>query len=133
MAPAALSTIRAHLEDMNTAPEDFDMIVTGDLGNVGKEILMDLFRRDGIGIGGVYHDCGTMIYDLNTQDVHAGGSGCGCGTVVLCGYLTEQLRTKKLRNLLFCGTGALMSPLSIQQGEAIPAVCHAVSICGERR
>ena len=133
MAPAAYDTIRTHFDDLHLSPNDYDLIVTGDLGIVGKEILLDLFRRDGIGIGGVYDDCGTMIFDLKKQDVHAGGSGCGCGTVVLCGYLLRQLAIGKLKNILFCGTGALLSPLSTQQGETIPAVCHAVSIGRERR
>ena len=133
MAPAAYETLRAHFDDLQLSPSDYDLIVTGDLGSVGKEIILDLFRRDGVGIGGVYNDCGVMIFDLEKQDVHAGGSGCGCGSVVLCGYLLRQMEKKKLRNVLFCGTGALMSPLSTQQGESIPAVCHAVSIGMERR
>ena len=133
MAPAAFETIRAHLDDLGRSPEDYDLIVTGDLGAVGKELLLDLFRREGISLGGVYQDCGTMIYDLEKQDVHAGGSGCGCGSVVLCGYLMGQLLKGKLRHILFCGTGALLSPLTTQQGESIPAVCHAVAIGTERR
>lgn len=133
MAPAAYQTIRAHFDDLGRGPGDYDLIVTGDLGAVGKELLLDLFRRDGIGIGGVYQDCGTMIYDLQKQDVHAGGSGCGCGSVVLCGYLMGQMQKGKLRHILFCGTGALLSPLTTQQGESIPAVCHAVAIGTERR
>ena len=133
MAPAAYETLRAHFDDLQLSPSDYDLIVTGDLGSVGKEIILDLFRRDGVGVGGVYNDCGVMIFDLEKQDVHAGGSGCGCGSVVLCGYLLRQMEKEKLRNVLFCGTGALMSPLSTQQGESIPAVCHAVSIGTERR
>ena len=132
MAPAAYHTIRAHFDDLNCSPSDYDLIVTGDLGMVGKEILMDLFRQDGVSIGGVYDDCGTMIFDLNSQDVHAGGSGCGCGSVVLCGYLLKQMEKGKHRNILFCGTGALHSPTSLQQSESIPCVCHAVSIAAER-
>ena len=133
MAPAAYETIRTHFDDLRLTPSDYDLIVTGDLGAVGKEILMDLFRRDGCGIGGVYNDCGTMVFDLQNQDVHAGGSGCGCGTIVLCGYILRQMAKGKLKHVLFCGTGALLSPLSTQQGESIPAVCHAVSIGTERR
>lgn len=133
MAPAAYDTIRTHLDDLRLSPEDYDLIVTGDLGSVGKELLMEMFRQDGVGIGGVYQDCGTMIFDLEKQDVHAGGSGCGCGSVVLCGYLLRQMAKGKLKNILFCGTGALLSPLTTQQGESIPAVCHAVSIGMERR
>jgi len=133
MAPAAYATIRAHFDDLRLSPSDYDLIVTGDLGAVGKEILLDLFRRDGVGIGGVYDDCGTMIFDLQKQDVHAGGSGCGCGTVVLCRYILRQMAKGKYKHVLFCGTGALLSPLSTQQGESIPVVCHAVSIGKERR
>ena len=133
MAPAAFDTIRTHFDDLHLSHSDYDLIVTGDLGAVGKELLMELFRREGIGIGGVYNDCGTMIFDLQKQDVHAGGSGCGCGSVVLCGYLLQQMAKGNLKNILFCGTGALLSPVSTQQGESIPAVCHAVSIGTERR
>lgn len=132
MAPAAYATLRAHFDDLGMNPADYDLIVTGDLGAVGKAILLDLFQRDGVSLDAVYNDCGTMIFDLETQDVHAGGSGCGCGSVVLCGYLMQQLQKGALRRILFCGTGALLSPLTTQQGESIPAVCHAVSIDRER-
>lgn len=131
MAPAAYATIRQHLEDLNRSPEDYDMIVTGDLGSVGKEILLELFQRDGISMEGIFQDCGEMIFDRQKQDVHAGGSGCGCGTVVLCGHLLQQMAKSRLKHLLFCGTGALLSPLSTQQGETIPAICHAISISAE--
>jgi len=87
---------------------------------------------DGIDIGAHYNDCGVMIFDPQGQDVHCGGSGCGCSASVLCGHLLGQMRRHELKRLLFCGTGALLSPLSTQQGESIPAVCHAVSICTER-
>lgn len=133
MAPAAYATIRAHFDDLRLSPTDYDLIVTGDLGAVGKELLLELFRRDGVGIGGVYDDCGVMIFDLEKQDVHAGGSGCGCGSVVLCGHLLRQMARGKLKHILFCGTGALLSPLSTQQGESIPVICHAVAIGTERR
>lgn len=130
MAPAALATIKAHFEDMSSGPEDFDLIVTGDLGQLGKELLLDLALREGISLGGKLTDCGTLVFDISEQDVHAGGSGCGCSAITLCGYLLERLRTNKLKRILFCGTGALLSPTSTQQGLPIPAVCHAVSICG---
>ena len=132
MAPAAYATLRAHFDDLGRSPEDYDCIVTGDLGAVGKAILLDLFRRDGVALDAVYDDCGVMIFDLERQDVHAGGSGCGCGSVVLCGYLLRKLQKGELKNLLFCGTGALLSPLTTQQGESIPGVCHAVAIEGGR-
>ena len=130
MAPAAYSTIRAHFDDLKTDPEDFDLIVTGDLGQLGKEILLELARRDGICLGGKLTDCGTLVFDNTTQDVHAGGSGCGCSAITLCGYLLGKLKTGKLKKILFCGTGALLSPTSTQQGLPIPGVCHAVCIQG---
>ena len=132
MAPAAYSSIRAHLEDMQCEPTDFDLIVTGDLGQTGKELLMELARRDGISLGGKITDCGTLIFDNTTQDVHSGGSGCGCSAITLCGYLLEQLNSGKLKKILFCGTGALLSPTSTQQGLTIPGICHAVCITGGR-
>lgn len=130
MAPAALSTIKAHFNDFGVTANDFDLIVTGDLGQLGKEVLLTLAKNEGIPLGGKLADCGTMIFDLQKQDVHAGGSGCGCSAVTLCGYLLEQLKKKKLNKILFCGTGALLSPTSVQQGLPIPGVCHAVSIVG---
>ena len=130
MAPAAYATIRAHFDDLKTGPEDFDLIVTGDLGQLGKEALLELARRDGVGLGGKLTDCGTLVFDNLTQDVHAGGSGCGCSAITLCGYLLNRLNTGKLRRILFCGTGALLSPTSTQQGLPIPGVCHAVCIEG---
>lgn len=132
MAPAAYQTIRAHLEDLQCGPKDFDLIVTGDLGQTGKELLMELARKDGISLGGKITDCGTLIFDNTTQDVHSGGSGCGCSAITLCGYLLEQLHAGKLKKVLFCGTGALLSPTSTQQGLPIPGVCHAVCIHGGR-
>ena len=130
MAPAAFETIRTHFEDMKTGPEDFDLIVTGDLGQLGKEMLMQLASYHGISLGGKLEDCGTLVFDNTIQDVHAGGSGCGCSAITLCGFLLDQLRTDKLKKILFCGTGALLSPTSTQQGLPIPGVCHAVAISG---
>ena len=132
MAPAAYATIRAHFADMKTGPEDFDLIVTGDLGQLGKEMLLELAKRDGVSLGGKLTDCGTLVFDNTKQDVHAGGSGCGCSAITLCGYLLGQLKEGKLKKILFCGTGALLSPTSTQQGLPIPGVCHAVSITGGR-
>ena len=130
MAPAAYDTIRSHFDDMGVSAEDFDLIVTGDLGQLGKEALLELARRDGLSLGGRLTDCGTMVFDQVTQDVHSGGSGCGCSAITLCGYLLDKLNKGKLRRILFCGTGALLSPTSTQQGLPIPGVCHAVSIIG---
>ena len=130
MAPAAYSTICAHFNDFGVAPEDFDLIVTGDLGQIGKDLVLELARRDGLALGGRLTDCGTLIFDTETQDVHAGGSGCGCSAITLCGYLLEKLHCGKYKRILVCGTGALLSPTSTQQGLSIPGVCHAVSILG---
>lgn len=130
MAPAAYATIRAHFADLQTGPEDFDCIVTGDLGQIGKELLMQLARRDGLSLGGKLMDCGTLVFDPARQDVHAGGSGCGCSAITLCGTLLEDLRSGKVKKLLFCGTGALLSPTSTQQSLPIPGICHAVSVTG---
>ena len=130
MAPAAYDTIRNHFEDLGTGPEDFDLIVTGDLGQIGKELLLELARHDGIHLGGKLADSGTMVFDNTKQDVHSGGSGCGCIAITLCGELLGKLRQKKLKKILFCGTGALLSPTSTQQGLPIPGVCHAVCIQG---
>lgn len=130
MAPAALSTIRSHFEDLSTTPEDFDLIITGDLGQLGKEILLTTAQKEGLNLGGKLVDCGTLVYDILKQDVHAGGSGCGCSAITLCGYLLNKIKSGKLKNILFCGTGALLSPTSNQQGLSIPGVCHAVSISG---
>ncbi len=130
MAPAALATIRAHFDDMKVGPENFDLIVTGDLGQLGKDVLLTMAQREGISLGGKLTDCGTLIFDTTKQDVHAGGSGCGCSAVTLCGYLLERIKAGKLKHILFCGTGALLSPTSTQQGLPIPGVCHAVSISG---
>ena len=130
MAPAALTTIRTHFEDLNVSADDFDLIVTGDLGLLGKEVLLTMAQRSGLNLGGKLTDCGTLVFDILRQDVHAGGSGCGCSAITLCGYLLEKLRVGKLKRILFCGTGALLSPTSTQQGLPIPGVCHAVSISG---
>lgn len=128
MAPAAYHTIRAHFEDLKASLDDYDLIVTGDLGQLGKELVLEMARRDGFSLGGKLADCGTLVFDNTVQDVHAGGSGCGCSAITLCGYLLDNLRRGMYRRILFCGTGALLSPTSTQQGLSIPGVCHAVSI-----
>ena len=130
MAPAALHTIRAHLDDLSVSPEDFDLIVTGDLGYMGQEMLLQLARLEGLSLGGRLTDCGCLVFDREAQDVHAGGSGCGCSAVTLCSMLLDKLNRGKLKRILFCGTGALLSPTSTQQGLPIPGICHAVSITG---
>ena len=130
MAPAALDTIQAHFQDMGRSCDDFDLIVTGDLGQHGKQMLLELARRQGLNLGGKLTDCGTLVFDMNSQDVHSGGSGCGCSAITLCGYLLDMLSKGAKKRILFCGTGALLSPTSTQQGLPIPGICHAVSITG---
>ena len=130
MAPAALQTIKTHFEDMKTNANDYDLIITGDLGQLGKEILLTLAQKEGLQLGGKLTDCGTLVFDILKQDVHAGGSGCGCSAITLCGYFLNQIQSGKLNRILFCGTGALLSPTSTQQGLPIPGVCHAVCIEG---
>lgn len=131
MAPAAYETITSHLKTRNLTINDFDLILTGDLGVVGSDILCDLFRRDGIDISKVHNDCGMMIYDREKQDVHAGGSGCGCGASVLCANVLNRVKNGELKNVLFAATGALMSTTMVQQGESIPGISHAVHISSE--
>lgn len=130
MAPAALQTIKAHFHDLHVTADDYDLIVTGDLGQIGKEALLTLARNEGINLGGKLTDCGTLVFDVLKQDVHAGGSGCGCSAITLCGYLLNKIKAGKLNKILFCGTGALLSPTSSQQGQSVPGVCHAVAIQG---
>lgn len=130
MAPAAFQTICAHLNDMQVTPDDFDFLVTGDLGQIGRELLLDLFLAEGLSLEHKLLDCGTMVFDNVSQDVHAGGSGCGCSAITLCGTLLNQIECGQLKHILFCGTGALLSPTSTQQGLPIPGICHAVSITG---
>ncbi len=127
MAPAACDTLAAHFSDTGRRPSDYDLIVTGDLGELGKSIVLDLFRSDGVELPN-YDDCGVMIFDLPAQDVHCGGSGCGCSAVVLNGYLLRGMAAGRWKKILFCGTGALLSPISSLQGESIPGICHAVAI-----
>lgn len=127
MAPAAASTIGDFLNDTRTSPTDYDMILTGDLGSVGSELLIDLLKKDyGYDISSVHGDCGLMLYDVEAQDVHAGGSGCGCSGSVVNSYIMRQLKEKTLNRVLFVGTGALLSPTSTMQGESIPSIAHGV-------
>jgi len=130
MAPAAFETIKRHFNDTGRNDSDYDMIVTGDLGQYGQELLLTLAAKEGLSLGGKLSDCGVMLFDNVKQDVHAGGSGCGCSAITLCGSLLDKLNSRDLRRILFCGTGALMSPTSAQQGLPIPGVAHAVSILG---
>lgn len=131
MAMAAFETISTHLINTGHSPSDFDLILTGDLGKVGSDILVELFSRQGTDISAIHNDCGIMLYDPEKQDVHSGGSGCGCSACVLCGYVLDRIRRGELKNVLFAATGALMSPTVLQQGESIPGISHAVHISAE--
>ncbi|HOQ00206.1 MAG TPA: stage V sporulation protein AD [Acetivibrio clariflavus] len=128
MAPAAMDTIVSRFMDTGFTPEDYDLIVTGDLGAVGKEICDELTREQGYNISKVYNDCGLMIYDRQKQDTHAGGSGCGCSATVFAGFIYKKLLEGVINKVLFVATGALLSTTSSQQGESIPCIAHAVSI-----
>lgn len=125
MAPAAADTLSALLEDLDAEPRDFDCIVTGDLGHIGADLLLTLLRGDSIDLSPVYSDCGSLIFG-DEQDAHAGGSGCGCSAAVLCGPLLRDMHRGKIHRLVFAGTGAMMSPTSVQQGQPIAGICHAV-------
>ena len=128
MAPAAYMTLRAHFEDTGRTPADYDAIITGDLGEVGHAILTDLCLKDGVDLGPCSTDCGLLIYARRGQDVHAGGSGCGCSASVLCGHVLQRMTCGDWPRVLFAATGALMSPTSSLQGESIPGICHAVAL-----
>lgn len=127
MAPAAMQTLKSHLDDLHRIPEDYDLIVTGDLGRVGYDLMKLLCRKEAIELDQRYIDCGCEIFDVS-QDVHSGGSGCGCSAVSLNGWLLGRMLKGEIRKMLFLATGALMSPTMSQQGESIPGVAHAVSL-----
>jgi len=129
MAPAAATTIIDFMHDTGTTADDYDLILTGDLGKVGSTLVRELMlTRENMDISKVHNDCGMMIFDLEKQDVHAGGSGCGCSAAILCSYIYKELEKGNLKSVLFVGTGALMSPTLTQQGETIPSIAHAVLI-----
>ncbi len=131
MAPATIDTIERYFKESSLLPSDFDLILTGDLGYEGSEILKDLLLKRGIDITKNHNDCGLMIYKRGAQDVHAGGSGCGCSAVVLSSTILKELEVGGLKNVLFIGTGALMSPMTLFQGESIPAVAHLVRLTND--
>ena len=133
MAPAAISTLTRYFKASNTTPDDFDLILTGDLGWEGGSILCELMQVEGYDIRKKYNDGGMLIYDREAQDMHAGGSGCGCSAVVLASYILPKLARGELSDILVIGTGAMMSPSSVLQGESIPAVAHLVRIKSSKR
>ena len=127
MAPAAAQTIAQFLTDTHTIPSDYDLILTGDLGATGSKLLIELLKEERrIDISPVHNDCGLMIFDLEKQDMHSGGSGCGCSASVVCSYIMDRLKSKELKNVLFVGTGALLSPTSSLQKESTPGIAHGV-------
>ena len=128
MAPAAAGTLLNFFKDTETKHDDYDIIFTGDLGYVGTNLLYELLEREGIDIRCRHSDCGTLIFDREKQDVHAGGSGCGCSASVLCSYIMHRLEKGDFGNILFMSTGALMSPTSSFQGESIPGIAHLLNI-----
>lgn len=128
MAPAAADSIYQFLQDTGTAPQDYDCIYTGDLGQVGTDLLYQTLQKNGIDLTSRHQDCGLLLFDRQRQDVHAGGSGCGCSASVLCGHILNRMEAGGLKNILFCATGALMSPTSSQQGESIPGICHILHL-----
>lgn len=128
MAPAAADVIYQSLEDFRVKPTHYDRIVTGDLGKVGTEILIKLLRDNGYDIGKMHMDCGVEIFSNSIQDTHSGGSGCGCSASTLAGYLLTQLEKGEWHRILFVPTGALLSPISFNEGQTIPGIAHAVII-----
>ncbi len=132
MAPAAMDTILRHLTAHHRKPSDYDLILTGDLGRVGLDLLRTLCKDAGADISNVCNDCGLLLYDRKEQDVHAGGSGAGCSAAVLCGYLLPALQRGEFRRVLFLSTGALLSTALVQQGESIPAVAHLIEFSNEK-
>lgn len=128
MAPAAADTIAAHLRDFKRTPKDYDKIITGDLGAVGKEILLNLLQEQGFDATEVHEDCGMLIYDNEWQDTHSGGSGCGCSAATFASYLLNELHEGTWSRILFVPTGALLSPVSSNEGMTIPGIAHAVIV-----
>lgn len=126
MAPAAADTIYQHFVDFDRTPENYDLIVTGDLGVVGRELVLDLLKEKGYDLTDKYFDCGIAIFDDSKQDTHSGGSGCGCSAVTLAGYLLPKLESGELKRILFLPTGALLSTVSFNEGQSIPGICHGV-------
>ncbi len=128
MAPAAVDTLITHFKDTGYSPSDYDLIASGDLGRVGKAIVLDLMKKEGYDLKGIYTDCGAEIFDGEAQDTHAGGSGCGCAAVVLNGYIYKEMMKGTFKRILIMATGALHSTIMTQQGESIPGIAHAVTI-----
>ena len=125
-SPAAIDTFLAHFADTGRLPKDYDAIFTGDLGKIGKSIVIDAMKEEGYDMSKNYTDCGCLIFDAS-QDVHSGGSGCACSGLILCSLILPKLLSGEWNRVLFVPTGALLSTTAIQQGESIPSVAHAIS------
>lgn len=131
LTPAAARTINEFLKDTATKPGDYDLILTGDLGYTGSQLLYEIMEQEyETDLRDYHNDCGLMIFDLEEQEVFSGGSGCGCSASVLCGHILKEIERKKLNKVLFVATGALMSPTSTKQGNTIPSIAHAVLLEG---
>ena len=128
MAPAAYDTLSAHFRETGRSPADYDVIFTGDLGAVGHRAVMEAFDQDGFSLSGKYFDCGLLMFDRDRQDVHAGGSGCGCAASILCGHILPNIASGVWKRVLFSATGALLSSTSPLQGLSIPGICHAIAL-----
>ena len=126
MAPAATDTIVQNMKDFEREPEDYDKIITGDLGYVGQSILFDLVKGKGYDIRKKHMDCGMTIFDQDTQDTHAGGSGCGCAAVTLSSFILPKIEKGELKRVLFVPTGALMSTVSFNEGASVPGIAHGI-------
>jgi stage V sporulation protein AD len=126
MAPACAETLRNHLHDFACNVDDYDLILTGDLSTYGVESFKKMVKTYGITLGDNYKDSGLMLYDIEKQNVHAGGSGCGCVSLVTLGYVVKQMYENKLNKVLIIATGALMNPIMVAQKETIPAIAHAI-------
>ncbi len=126
MAPAAYHTIRQNFEDFGVDEKHYDKIITGDLGEVGSKILLDMMKQAGNDLTDVHMDCGMEIFDKETQDTHAGGSGCGCAAVTLCALILPRVRSGEWKRVLFLPTGALLSTVSFNEGQSIPGICHGI-------
>lgn len=128
MAPAACDTLLVHLADTGCSPDEYDLILTGDLGSIGSQLFMELAQEAGCDVGNNHRDCGLMIFDRKAQRVGAGASGCACAAVVTFGHVLKEMKKGSLKRILLIATGALLSPLSFQQGESIPGIGHAIVI-----
>lgn len=128
MAPAAWDTLKTHFADTGRSPAYYDAVITGDLGHFGHDILADLAHAEGTEFPNIFTDCGILLYSPKTQDVHSGGSGCGCSASVFAGHILKCMQGRLWNRVLFAPTGALMSPVTAQQGESIPGICHAIAI-----